>query len=643
MKATRIVRAIAIAATGALGLSAFTAPAQAATRTTVIVHESNALTSFNTGIPGNNLVTNSDVGYLTGMGFNYYDNKRNLVKNTTFGTYGIVTASTACKTAAGSGAFSVKYTVKPGRVWSDGTPINGVDLLLTNVLASSEYSKAAGLGDPASTTATPDFNSSGYGGPYDSHIKSVTLSSDKMSVTLCYDAFQPDWEIMGPGPAPVHTLVHLANNKTGLQSATDNASAKTAFLTAYTNAVSGTGSAKTDAQDLMSTIGEKWSTVYNITSVTSATNDLLFVGNGGFLVTAATTGQSVTLTKNAKYNSGPKLSGKVATVQFKFIADGTAAAQALANKELDIYSGQPTADAVEALQALKGVKTIGGTNACFEHIDVRVGTSQFASDFYAPDAVVPYTGVFAGMTAKAKAMRTAFLLAYPRQDIVDTLVQPVNENAVVINSSFLLPGQTGYTQVVAGSGVSKFTKGTQAQRTAAALAIVKKYYPAAKANSKTVKVKLLWGQPSNTRRQNEFAIARFELAKAGFDLQNAGGTSGWSGYFDDSSYDAMFFAWCPSAVSQTGTNANFKSDGGNNSLGYKSTAMDKILDKLETKLTPSVLTATYLAAEKLLISDAVTLPIFQHPAVTAYNSALKNVKPAPLTPNLVWNYWEWTY
>jgi peptide/nickel transport system substrate-binding protein len=54
-------------------------------------------------------------------------------------------------------------------------------------------------------------------------------------------------------------------------------------------------------------------------------------------------------------------------------------------------------------------------------------------------------------------------------------------------------------------------------------------------------------------------------------------------------------------------------------------------------------TATIKAAEKLLADDAVSLPIFQHPAVTAYNSALKNVKPAPLTPNIVWNYWEWKY
>jgi len=51
MKATRIVRAVAVAAAGALGVAGLVAPAQAATRTTVVIHASNALTSFNSVTP----------------------------------------------------------------------------------------------------------------------------------------------------------------------------------------------------------------------------------------------------------------------------------------------------------------------------------------------------------------------------------------------------------------------------------------------------------------------------------------------------------------------------------------------------------------------------------------------------------------
>jgi peptide/nickel transport system substrate-binding protein len=620
MNLTRISRAsVAVAAVAGLASVGLVAPAEAATRSTVVIVESNALTSLNSSTPDTNLTINSDVAYLTGAGFVYYDDKANLQRNTALGSFKITKNATK--------DFQVTYTVRKGQVWSDGTPIDGVDMLMSHVLSSSAYSKAAGLGDPSSTDTKPAFDSLGYGGVYDSHVVgNPVLSKDKMSVTIKYDGFQPDWEILGPGVAPVHTYELLAAGKTALGTAAANAAAKAKFLADFNS--------KNTA--VLKKIGSIWSTGYNIKTVNASTNPLLLVGNGAYKVASAVADQSVTLTLNPKYTSGPKTSG-IKTIVLKMIADGTAAAQALANKEIDIYQGQPTADAVAQLKAISGVTVIGGVNSCFEHVDLRLGSVNDTD----------YTGVFAtsnnaSKNAKAKDLRTAFLLAFPRQEIVDKLVKPINSKAVVVNSSFTLPGQTGYDTIVKSSGVSKFTAGTQATRTAAALALVKKHYPAASAENPVVPVTLLWGQPSNTRRASEAQLIKAEEAKAGFNVTNTG-TSGWSGHLDDNKYDAMFFAWCPTSTSQTSTNANFQSDGGNNFIGYNNPLMDSTLKSLEQKLSASQITAKYLAAEKLLISDAVTLPIFQHPAATAVNSALKNVKPAPLSPTLVWNFWQWKY
>ena len=620
MNLTRISRAsVAVAAVAGLASVGLVAPAEAATRSTVVIVESNAFTSLNSSTPDTNLTINSDVAYLTGASFAYYDDKKNLQRNTALGSFKITKNSPK--------DFQVTYTIRKGQVWSDGTPIDGVDLLMSHVLSSSAYSKAAGLGDPADTEKKPAFDSLGYGGVYDSHVVgNPVLSKDKMSVTIKYDSFQPDWELIGPGVSPVHALEQLAAGKTALGSAAANAAAKAQFLADFTKKNTAT----------LKKIGAVWSTGYNTKTVNASTNPLLLVGNGAYKVTSAVADQSVTLGLNPKYTSGPKTSG-IKTIVLKMIADGTAAAQALANKEIDIYQGQPTADAVAQLKAIAGVTVIGGVNSCFEHVDLRLGSVNDTD----------YTGVFAASNnaaknAKARDLRTAFLLAYPRQEIVDKLVKPINSKAVVVNSSFTLPGQTGYDTIVKSSGVSKFTAGTQATRTAAALAIVKKHYPAASADNPGVPVTLLWGQPSNTRRASEAQLVKAEEAKAGFDVTNTG-TSGWSGHLDNNKYDAQFFAWCPTSTSQTGTNANFQSDGGNNFIGYNNPLMDSTLKSLEQKLSASQITAKYLAAEKLLVSDAVTLPIFQHPAATAVNSALKNVKPAPLSPTLVWNFWQWKY
>jgi len=78
-------------------------------------------------------------------------------------------------------------------------------------------------------------------------------------------------------------------------------------------------------------------------------------------------------------------------------------------------------------------------------------------------------------------------------------------------------------------------------------------------------------------------------------------------------------------------------------MGWSIPTLDKALRSLEIVKSSAAVTRDIITAERIVNQNALTLAIFQHPAVTAYNSTLKNVKPAPLSPTLVWNYWEWTY
>ena len=603
------------AVAGLLVAGLFSVPAHAA-RSTVVIHETNAFTSLNNGTPDTNLTTNSDIVYMTSMGFNYYDDKKNLVPNTVLGSYKITKNS--------STDFRVTYTVAAGRHWSDGTLIDARDMLLGHVLQSSKYSIAAKLGDPADEKTPPAFNSINYGGVYDGHIVDLpVISSDNMSVTLKFDAPIPNWELFGLGISPAYTLLHIANGKKALQSVADNNAAKDALVKAIKDKDTAT----------LKKIAAVWNDDYNITTIDSSTNPLLLVSNGAYLVKSAVKDQSVTLTPNPKYDSGPKTTGAIDTVVFKFIADGTAAAQALANGEIDLYQGQATADAVTQLKAMKGVTVTGGTNACYEHIDLRTDAVQGSKDVY--------KGPFAASNPNGKALRQAFLLAYPRQEIVDKIVKPVNANAVVPGSTFVMPGQSNYDAIVSGNGLKKYSDGTQAARTAAALAIVKRIYPKASASNPVVEVRLQQPSP-NARRAAEAALVVPALAKAGFKV-TAVPTTGWSGKLNNVEWDAEFYAWCPSAVTQTGTNDNFLTGGGNNHMGWSFPALDKVLRSLEKVQSATAVNRTIIQAERIINEQALTAAIFQHPAVTAYNSTLKNVKPAPLTPNLVWNFWEWTY
>ena len=131
MKTRSLIAVVAVVAIALIGFIAVKANHSTKTggtgvaRSTAVVIESNTFTSINNVTPANNIVINGDVAYLTGMSLFHYDDKLNIVQNTVLGTVKVAVNK--------PGDFEVVYTIAPGRVWSDGTPITAVDLLLSHI------------------------------------------------------------------------------------------------------------------------------------------------------------------------------------------------------------------------------------------------------------------------------------------------------------------------------------------------------------------------------------------------------------------------------------------------------------------------------------------------------------------------------
>ena len=601
-----------------LAASTVTPPASAAKNGTVILHEPNPLTGFNSAVTGFNLVTNSTIGYLTSSGFGYYDSSRTWVPNTTFGSYK-VTSNKATD-------FRVQYTVAPGRVWSDGTPITGIDLLSTHMIYSRDYAKAAGLGDWDAKDKMA-FNAAGLSSStYSSYqIGDPIVSADKMSVTFKYKQKFPDWWLSVIGARPVHALTLAAEGKTELQSVSANEAARDRWYTAY----------KAKDTDLLTKIGTIWSTGYNNPDVNAATtNPLLWVGNGGFSVVSAIKGQSVTLKANPLYNSGPKVSGDIKNIIQKFVADGNPVVQALGNGEVSLYSGQQTADGVAALKKLAGVTTIGGLGGAYEHVDLRSGAYKGAGGS-------PYTGLFAGNGQKATDLRRAFLLCVPRQEIVEKLITPINSEIPVLRSVTVPSHEDArYSKVIAANG-SAYYVGSQASLNKRSLSLVKKYQKNPVKNP--LKVNFLV-PGNNARRAAQALLLKANLAKCGFDV-NLDTQVSWSPKLRDSKYDATFFAWAATSTAQGSIRANWRSDGSNNYSGAPSVpALDAVLDDVFGRpMSQTVLIQSFIKIEREIFGKGYTIPIFQFPSVTAYDNDLKGVKASSLSPTKEWNYWDWKY
>jgi ABC-type transport system substrate-binding protein len=114
------------------------------------------------------------------------------------------------------------------------------------------------------------------------------------------------------------------------------------------------------------------------------------------------------------------------------------------------------------------------------------------------------------------------------------------------------------------------------------------------------------------------------------------------------SQDAQFYAWSQTSTLFNANLAIYGNDKGEpraqNFINWINPTVEKAIQKhLNKSLSAEEAYQTNVTFEKEYFKDAVGLPLFQWASVAAANKNLKNVKPGPLSPEVVWNYWEWTY
>ena len=595
MKFSRIVRAVAIAAVGVLGTSGLVvAPAGAADRTLVRIAESNVRTSLNSSHSDHNLVENGTVAYLTGDGFNYYNDKSQLVKKTGFGTYRVVKQK----------PLTIETKVNKGLVWSDGTQIDAYDLLLPWVTASGHFDNAA---------QGVYWDDVSKAGGMEKITKFPTISADSLTATWTFDEFDSAWELFFGIGKPVHALTQLA-----YPTLTDG-QAKAKFVTAV----------KKKDFKVLKALAAQWNTAYNFidtTPIDATTNPNLLIVAGAYTIKSSVPGKSMTLVANPKYKSGPKPTIK--TIQLVTIPDSTAMGQALANGEVDIIAPQATAALVASLKAQPNTKVYGFGAATYEHLDV---------DLKGP--------TWAGMSAaKALDLRKAVLLTVPRQEIVDKLVKTINPSAKVLDSiTPYFNADPNHAKMAAASGVKPYTA-NEATRLAAAKALLAKH---GYSTANPLKLSLLWGGPTNERRKNTAALMVAAAAKVGIEINNKP-SAVWSQELGQNKSDLQFFAWAQTAATYTGLRTIYGMDNGKPRNSNYADWLNPTVDKALARHSDEILSAAEAFKvnqifEKEYFKDAVGLPLFQWASVAAATKTLKNVKPSALSPQIVWNYWEWKY
>lgn len=595
MRIRRLGAAAATVAVGALILSGCAAPqSEIVEGSSLSVAWNQPFYSYNGNTSFGNATANNNITYATLGGFNYYNDVPELVRDESFGTVELVTED----------PLVVKYTIADGVKWSDGTAVDAVDLMLqwaalSRALDTPDFD-AAEFTDPDTGEFTEDFPTdvvyfdSGADPSFGLGLVSATpeVSDDKKSVTMTYDEPFVDWELQLTAPLPAHVV---GKNALGLE---DNQAAKDAVLKAIL-----------DGDDAaLAPVSSFWNGGFNFTEMPENTD--LVLASGPYMITDFVADQYVTLKANPEYN-GANLP-KVEEITVRFITDPLAAVQALQNGEVQVISPQATADVATALADLD-VTVIGGYEGTYEHIDLQFDQSK-SGNFNNP------------------LIREAFMKVIPRQEIVDKLIKPLQEDAEVRNSQVFLPGADGYDEAVEANGSLNYME-VDIEGATALLA---------EAGVTNPEVCMLFSS-TNPRRANEFLLVQQSAAQAGFNVTDCSSPD-WGGLLGTpGAYDASLFGWQSTSLGVTnGPPPTYTTGGINNLNFYSNPDMDELTAALGTTFDLAEQKQIMIDIDKLLWDDFYGVTIFQFPAVTAFDpNAISGISPSTLAPTIFWNIWDW--
>lgn len=616
MKIRRLTAFVAGAAAAALAVSACTPPDEGGdtgtggddsgiqTDTAVTVGWNQPFYEYNTSSATGNATANANILYLIQESFNYYDPELNLVQNEDFGTYEVINED----------PLTVEYTFADDNKWSDGTPVDAVDLLLQwgatsghfNTIGDEEieYDDEGNVTNQDEVDANVYFNGTSATVGY---IGDVELSEDNKTLTATYDVNFADWEVNLTGAAvPAHVVaMHALDIE-------DPAEAKQAVKDAFEN----------EDTEALAAISKFWNEGFAFGD-SLPEDKSLYLSNGAYELVEMVAGQYVTLQAREDFTGSHAASVERITVRYN--EDPMQQVLALENGEIDVMAPQATADLVEALNGLgDGYTVLTGIDGTYEHVDLQfTNGGPFDPETYGGDEET------------ALKVRQAFLKLIPRQEIVDKLIKPLNPEAEVRQSYNVVPGSPMYDGVVAANGQAEAFP--LENDVAGAEALMEE------AGVETpVDVRILFGA-SNARRQQEYAIMAEAFNQSGlFNLVDAS-SDDWGSMLSSATdqYDAALFGWQSTSTAVTAGNANYGTGQINNFYGYSNPEVDELQDQLSVETDPAEQERLLGEIEAHLVNDAFGVTIFQFPSVTAYRNTVTGIDPITISPTVFYGFWNW--
>lgn len=340
-----------------------------------------------------------------------------------------------------------------------------------------------------------------------------------------------------------------------------------------------------------------------------------YVSGGPFIVTKFdATGQTITFEPNPEWwGDAPKLD----TINFK-ATDRSTVGQAFANNEFDAIPINSSVDTLEAAKARSDAQILSSKGVTYSHITLN-GTS----------------GVF-----QDEAVRQAFAKSLDREVMAQAVIEPLGVTPEVLNNLIFLNGQNGYEDDSADiafdlEGAKKqledagWTEGDDGIR---------------EKDGETLSVRLVI--PSETPNSATLSQQIQPMAKeAGFDvtIDTVPSADFFTKYIttETRDFEATIFAWqgTPYPISST-ESIFYPADSGQNFPGVTDDSLGDLWAQANAELDEDARLEIAKKIDKIIMSEAVTIPLAARPNQYAIADGLVNYGPSQFESVTGTNHWE---
>lgn len=529
------------------------------------------------GLNANTSVTNSVYNSVISSRLNgsfwYYGTDGTIYPDTDYGTYEMVSED----------PLTIEYTISDEAVWEDGTPITYDDYLFDWASTNPPSLFGEDLEEPVFDSVATDWGIYNPDGPQG--------EPGGKTFTVEYADPYPDWQLSVGGALPAHVAAEQSNMS----------------LEELTAAI------QDGDVDAITPAAEFWNEGW-LSPDQTLPDPSIAQSSGPYSIDAASgaewsVGEYLTIGPNESYWGPPPATSNLT---FRFAAPETHV-QALQNGDINIIEPQATVDTVQQIEALGDAFTLDtGDTMTFEHLDYNMAEGS------------PFAEGEGGLAA-----REAFAHCVPRQQIVDNLITPIYDEAVVLDSREVFPFEENYEDHVGAIYDGRYDEldleTAQAKFDESGL-------------EEGTEIRIGYGA-GNQRRVDQVGLIKASCDEVGFEIVDAS-AAGLGDVLSSGDWEIALFAWAGSGT-VTGSAFWYEIDGPGNYGGWVNEAADEAWQTISTSLDEEVHAEQLAIIETEAWNDLHSIPLFAHPGVTAYDSTIDNVIHNASQTGIPWNAEQW--